>query len=236
MRRTVFLLAAFVAAPAFAHPGHDAMGFIGGLLHPLTGLDHLLAALVVGLWAAQLGDRARWAVPLGFVSALALSAVVAATTTLVVPHFEAGITASLICIGALVALARCVAIVPAALVVMAFAVFHGAAHGTEGALVAGGADIAATARTALDIAGGGSAEAMTAGGGFRAVATTAPLGRAAVLQFAAYVLGLLFATTALHIAGLLLGHAGRADRRRSAATARIAGALTAAAGVALALA
>jgi urease accessory protein len=146
MRRVLFLLAVFAAPPAFAHPGHDAMGFIGGLLHPVIGVDHLLAALVVGLWAGQLGGRARWAVPLGFVSAMALSTVAAATTNLLVPHFEAGITASLICIGALVAIARRVAIVPAAFLVMAFAVFHGAAHGTEAAFVVDGADIAATTR------------------------------------------------------------------------------------------
>lgn len=147
MRRVIaFMLTAVLAAPVFAHPGHDSMGLLAGALHPLMGLDHLLAAVVVGLWAAQLGGRARWALPLGFVSAMALSAVVAADVGLVMPNIEAGITASLICLGALVAFARVVPLAVAAVVVVAFAAFHGAAHGMEGALGA------ASAMARIDVA------------------------------------------------------------------------------------
>ena len=61
-----------IAAPAFAHPGHDGPGLAGGLLHPLTGMDHLLAMVTIGLFAAMRGGRATWAWPLGFVVAAAL--------------------------------------------------------------------------------------------------------------------------------------------------------------------
>jgi urease accessory protein len=58
---------------AQAHPGHDVTwDFSGGFAHPLSGWDHLLAMTAVGLWASQLGGRARWFVPAAFVSVMAL--------------------------------------------------------------------------------------------------------------------------------------------------------------------
>ena len=69
-----------LAAPAFAHPGHDpaSAGFLAGIAHPLLGLDHLLAMLVVGVWAAQAGGRARWFLPASFLALMACGALVAA--------------------------------------------------------------------------------------------------------------------------------------------------------------
>lgn len=68
-RMNLRLTAALLAIPtiAQAHPGHSLPGFTGGLLHPVMGVDHLLAALAVGLWAAQSTGRSRWMLPLAFV-------------------------------------------------------------------------------------------------------------------------------------------------------------------------
>jgi urease accessory protein len=67
-RFLVAVLATVVAMPAFAHPGgHVPSGFVDGFRHPLGGLDHTLAMLAVGLFAALLGGRALWAVPASFV-------------------------------------------------------------------------------------------------------------------------------------------------------------------------
>src|SRR5512141_1477957 len=62
-------------SPVYAHPLHGAAGgFAGGLLHPLLGIDHLLAMVAVGVWAAQLGGSALWKVPLTFVCTLLIGA------------------------------------------------------------------------------------------------------------------------------------------------------------------
>ena len=66
---TTLLLA---PALAFAHPGHDHSGLVSGIAHPILGLDHLLAMLAVGLWAAQQQGSARLALPLSFVAAMLL--------------------------------------------------------------------------------------------------------------------------------------------------------------------
>lgn len=72
MRRYAYALAlALSAAPALAHTGHGAHGFAAGLAHPLTGLDHLLATLGLGLWAGLAGGRARLAWPATFLAGLA---------------------------------------------------------------------------------------------------------------------------------------------------------------------
>ena len=83
MKRTIvttLTTIAFVFAPviAFAHPGHGgADGMIQGFAHPLSGIDHVLAMVAVGLLAAQLGGRALWLVPLSFVSMMAVAGAVA---------------------------------------------------------------------------------------------------------------------------------------------------------------
>jgi urease accessory protein len=103
---------------------------MAGFSHPLAGLDHLLAMVAVGLWAAQLGGRAIWQVPAAFVGALALGASLA-LAGVAVPAVEPGIMASLLVMGLLIAFAvRLPAAVGTALVAV-FAVCHGHAHGTE---------------------------------------------------------------------------------------------------------
>lgn len=75
LRKSLFAIALFLTpAVAFAHAGHDHSGLMAGVAHPVTGLDHLLAMLAVGLWAAQQRGSARWALPLTFVGAMLLGA------------------------------------------------------------------------------------------------------------------------------------------------------------------
>jgi len=114
---------------AQAHPGH-AGGLGPGFAHPFSGLDHLLTIIVVGIWAAQLGGRARWVVPLGFVSMMTLGAALALGGILP-PALDAGITLSLLVLGLLVAFARRMPSAVATALAAAFALFHGAAHGIE---------------------------------------------------------------------------------------------------------
>lgn len=139
MKRTwLCLLAAALAgsaASAYAHPGHAMAysGLLAGFMHPFSGVDHLLAMFAVGVWAAQLGGRARWAVPLAFVAAMALGAALAMTDAIHVNAnaIESGIAASLLVLGLLVFRAQRLPISAALGLVGTFALFHGAAHGSE---------------------------------------------------------------------------------------------------------
>lgn len=121
-----------VAAPVCAHPGHDlpGAGFIAGFVHPWLGFDHLLAMIAVGIWAAQLGGRARLLVPAAFVSVMGLGAA-GALAGFVPPHIEAGIAASLFVLGLFVAAAGRLPVAAAMVLSASFAFCHGAAHGSE---------------------------------------------------------------------------------------------------------
>ncbi|MBK9082724.1 MAG: HupE/UreJ family protein [Rhizobiales bacterium] len=121
---------ALSAGGAFAHTGLGAHGFAQGAAHPLTGLDHLLAMLAVGLFAAQLGGRARWLVPAGFVTAMAAGGALGAAGVGIGP-VEAGIALSLVAFGLALAAAWRWPAGAAALFVAVFGVFHGHAHGAE---------------------------------------------------------------------------------------------------------
>ena len=69
MKRLLTLALILSPSVALAHPGHGT-GFLAGLDHPYSGMDHMLAMVAVGLWAAVIGGRAIWALPLAFVSAM----------------------------------------------------------------------------------------------------------------------------------------------------------------------
>jgi urease accessory protein len=129
--RRLLLLLSFAAVPlAQAHPGHGIHSFAAGLQHPLTGYDHLLAMVAVGLWAVQLGGWSRWALPLTFVSAMALGAM-AGISGLTLPGVNGWILASVFALGLLIAGAAKLPLgVGIALVALAGA-FHGLAHGAE---------------------------------------------------------------------------------------------------------
>ncbi|MEZ5608715.1 MAG: HupE/UreJ family protein [Burkholderiaceae bacterium] len=127
------LLALLTPALAFAHAGaladHAHAGFAAGLLHPLTGADHLAAMLAVGVWSA-LAIRPVWLAPLTFVAML-LAGALAAQAGVTPPGVEPMIAASLLVLGLLVATRAPVPRAAAAALCGVFALFHGAAHGAE---------------------------------------------------------------------------------------------------------
>lgn len=119
------------AGTASAHTGdHTATGFASGLAHPLVGLDHLFAMIAVGLWAAQQGRRALWAVPAAFVGAMGLGGVLA-WSGIALPHVETAIALSVLVLGLLIASRRQWAVTAGMALAAAFALFHGYAHGLE---------------------------------------------------------------------------------------------------------
>jgi urease accessory protein len=141
-RRLLALAVALAVAPwASAHPGHEGHDFTwdfsGGLAHPLSGADHLLAMIAVGLWAAQLGGRARWLVPLAFVGVMALGAVLG-HAGLTFSGIEQGIAASVLVLGLLIARSVRLPVTVSMVLVGIFALFHGLAHGAEMPATAGG--------------------------------------------------------------------------------------------------
>ncbi len=123
-----FLLAASVAQ---AHTGGgSAHGFVHGAEHPFGGLDHLLAMIAVGLWAAQLGGRALWAVPLTFVGIMAAGGFLG-MAGVGMPFMEIGILASVLALGVIVAAAVRLPLAWSMGLVGFLALFHGQAHGAE---------------------------------------------------------------------------------------------------------
>lgn len=127
------LLASLMVFPALAHANTGVgptQGIVYGFLHPLFGLDHLLAMVAIGLWAAQLGGRALWAVPASFVGVMTLGGI-AGMAGLNLPLVETGILLSVLMLGILITFAVRLPAWAGALLVGAFAVFHGHAHGTE---------------------------------------------------------------------------------------------------------
>jgi urease accessory protein len=141
---------------AWAHPAPGvAHGFLHGFGHPFSGLDHLLAMVAVGLWAVQRGGRAVWALPLTFVATMLVGGALG-VAGFGIPGVEAGILASVLVLGALVALAVRLPVAACGGIVALFALFHGAAHGMEmpaGAGVAGYAAGFASATALLHLAG-----------------------------------------------------------------------------------
>ncbi|MCJ2034772.1 HupE/UreJ family protein [Methylobacterium sp. J-068] len=119
------------ATPALAHPGHEAAsGLSHGFLHPLTGLDHVLAMVAVGLIAARIGGRALYLVPLAFLGMMVVGGILGAGG-IALPFVEIGIALSVVVLGASLALRPALPVVAAMVLVGAFAVFHGHAHGAE---------------------------------------------------------------------------------------------------------
>lgn len=185
------LIAAFISTPAFAHLNPAEHGsFAAGFSHPLFGLDHILAMVAVGLWAALLGGRSLWLVPTAFVGTMLLG-FATALASVGLPFVEPMIAASVVVIGLLAMVALQVPTPLAMAMVGFFAFFHGYAHGGE-------------------------------------------LGEAGAMSFS---IGFAIATALLHAVGVALGlglaivAGGGAGR----SVARIAGGLTAIAGLWLAV-
>jgi urease accessory protein len=133
MLRFLATLSAALALPgaALAHTGiGHAGGFAHGFVHPLGGLDHVLVMVAVGLIAAQIGGRALWALPLSFVSLMAIGGALGAAG-LALPHAEIGIGLSVVALGLAIAFKLDLPLAAAAGLVGLFAIFHGHAHGAE---------------------------------------------------------------------------------------------------------
>lgn len=135
MRRPVIALTTLsllaMSPAAFAHPGHlVGSGFTAGLLHPFTGLDHLLAMIAVGLWAAQRGGRYLFVIPASFVAMMAVGAV-AGVSGIALPMVEPGILGSLVVFGLLIALDARMPLAAGMAIIGGFALFHGYAHAVE---------------------------------------------------------------------------------------------------------
>ena len=132
-RASILLGLLWPALPALAHTGalgdHVHPGFMAGLLHPFTGIDHLAAMLAVGVWSA-LAVRPVWVAPLAFVALLGAGAL-GGLAGVAVPGVEPMIAASLLVTGLLIATRAQWPVWAAALVAGLFAFFHGAAHGME---------------------------------------------------------------------------------------------------------
>lgn len=131
--RALPLVAAMVliAHPASAHEQADAgSGLAAGLLHPLTGADHLIAMVAVGIWGAQLGAPAIWVLPITFPLVMALGGVLG-ILHVPLPVPEIIIALSALVLGGAVALRLKLPFIAAAAVVAVFAIFHGHAHGAE---------------------------------------------------------------------------------------------------------
>jgi len=117
--------------PAFAHEQAGvAGGLASGLLHPLTGIDHMIAMVAVGIWGAQLGAPAIWVLPITFPLVMAFGGVLG-VLRIPLPMPEVVIALSALVLGAAVAVRVRVPFEAAAVVVGVFAIFHGHAHGTE---------------------------------------------------------------------------------------------------------
>lgn len=209
----IALLVSALAAPAtaWAHPGPGAHTFADGVAHPLGGADHVLAMFAVGLWAAWTGGRARWALPLAFVAAMVTGGVLGAVGAVgaggvggdtvgvggggigiggVAPSVEAGIVATVVVLGALVASAARWPLAAGIPLVALCAVVHGHAHGSE--LASGGALRAAPAlgfvlaTAAIHFAGVATGTALVRTG---AASAYRAAGAAVVVAGAAFAMG-----------------------------------------------
>jgi urease accessory protein len=124
------LAGSLLPAAAMAHPGGEAHSFLAGAVHPLGGLDHLLAMLAVGLLAGYSGGTMRWWLPASFLTALAIGAGMGAIGV-DFPFIEVGIAFSLVVFGAALVSKQSLRAPMLIALTAGFALFHGHAHGTE---------------------------------------------------------------------------------------------------------
>lgn len=131
IRLFVAAIATLLPAIAFAHTGTGTAADFGhGFLHPVTGIDHILAMVAVGIFACQIGGRALWLVPGAFIVGMVLGGVLGASSV-TVPFVELGIALSVVVLGAVVALGMNTPVAAVMGIVGLFAIFHGHAHGAE---------------------------------------------------------------------------------------------------------
>ncbi len=151
MRILLALAATLISSSAFAHTGHgDTSGIMHGFMHPIAGLDHVLAMIAVGVLAVIAGGRAIYVLPLSFMAAMVAGGVIG-MFGLELPLVETGIGASIVVIAGLAALGYALPVWVYGLIVAFFGMFHGFAHGAEMPVDASGSAFAAgfVAATAL---------------------------------------------------------------------------------------
>jgi len=130
-RRAVWFVLLVVPAVALAHEERgQAAGLLAGLAHPVSGLDHVLAMIAVGLWGAVLGAPAIWVLPVAFPLVMAMGGLMG-LLGFPLPGVEIGIALSAIVLGVMVLAELRPPLWLAAVGVAFFAVFHGHAHGRE---------------------------------------------------------------------------------------------------------
>lgn len=127
----VFSALALVATPALAHTTKGlGVGFVSGFTHPLTGLDHILAMVAVGIWGTQLGKPAIWMLPVTFPLVMSVGGALG-IRGVPLPGVEIGVAAAAAVLGLMILLAARPPLAVAAVLVGVFAIFHGYAHGIE---------------------------------------------------------------------------------------------------------
>lgn len=138
MLKKILIVALIAQAALFAHTGvGNISGFEAGFSHPIGGADHILAMFAVGLWAAQMGGRSLWAVPLSFVTMMVAGAFLGIQGAQV-PLIEEGILASVLVLGAMIGFGVKMPVVFSSVLVGILAIFHGTAHSTQIPLNASG--------------------------------------------------------------------------------------------------
>ncbi len=141
-KKTILALPLLIAAtqPAFAHVGAGAVsGFSAGLAHPVSGPDHLLVMVSVGLWAAMAGGRSVWLWPAAFLGSM-LAGALMAMAGVALPLVEPTILASVVAMGTIIGLSLRLPTAAGAGLVALFGLFHGHAHGSELPLAADAAN------------------------------------------------------------------------------------------------
>lgn len=128
--RYILCLLCLLPAPLLAHAGHDPLGFANGLIHPIFGLDHVLAMLSVGILSVQMGGRAIWTLPLAFVSFMLVGGLLG-VFGLPFSAMEGGMALSVLSLGLAIAANKRFPVFLSMGGVAFFALLHGHAHGAE---------------------------------------------------------------------------------------------------------
>lgn len=126
----ITVLLSFSTSQVIAHPGHGIESAYAGLMHPMTGLDHLLVMMAIGIWAAKLGGKARWQLPLTFVSMMVIGALLG-MKGMSFSGVETAIAASVMTMGVLLIITLPIQLRTQIAITSLFAVLHGMAHGLE---------------------------------------------------------------------------------------------------------
>ena len=124
------ILLRVISPLALAHPGHGLNSVYAGFMHPLTGWDHLLVMVAVGLWAGKLGGKARWQLPATFLIMMAVGVVLGAWG-LAFSGLDSAIAASVMAMGLLLIISMPIQLAKRVTMIAMFALLHGMAHGVE---------------------------------------------------------------------------------------------------------